>query len=67
MAYLCRDCTYRGATTGPSGECPACGSFNFSRKSKTESTQPPPSKLRLQILFTVWAIFIGMIIWKLLQ
>ncbi|MFT6287661.1 MAG: putative ATP-dependent serine protease [Halieaceae bacterium] len=66
MAYVCRDCSYRGATTGPSGQCPACDSFNFGRQQKIEA-RPQNSKPRVQVLITVWAIFIGMIIWKLLE
>jgi len=64
--YLCRDCTYKGTVAGHAGECPACGSLNFGRR-KSNAKDEPPSKLRLQILVVVWTIFIGMIIWKLIQ
>ena len=66
MAYSCRDCSYRGTESGHAGECPACGSFNFGRR-KREEDKEPPSKLRLQILVVVWTIFIGMVVWKLIQ
>ncbi len=66
MTYLCRDCSYQGTGAGHAGECPACGSLNFGRR-KNQTEDAPPSKLRLQILVVVWTIFIGMIIWKLIQ
>ncbi|MEP1469556.1 MAG: hypothetical protein ABJK20_03540 [Halieaceae bacterium] len=66
MNYACRDCTYKGTAAGQAGECPACGSLNFGRRKKTVEAAPP-SKLRLQILVVVWTIFIGMIVWKLIQ
>jgi hypothetical protein len=64
--YVCRDCTYKGTTAGHAGECPACGSLNFGRRNSSAEDEPP-SKLRLQILVVVWTIFIGMIVWKLIQ
>jgi hypothetical protein len=36
------------------------------RAGKTEET-PPPSKLRLYIMFALWAIFGVMVVWKLVQ
>ena len=32
MEYYCRDCSYRGNTSGQLGECPACGSFNMGKR-----------------------------------
>lgn len=66
MTYYCQDCTYRGLTAGPSGDCPACGSFALVRAKHTED-EPPPSKLRLYIMFALWAVFLVMVIWKLVQ
>ena len=66
MTYYCQDCTYRGLTAGSSGDCPACGSFALVRAKKTED-EPPPSKLRLYIMFALWAVFLVMVIWKLVQ
>lgn len=67
MAYLCRDCSYRGTEAGVAGECPACGSRNFGRRKNQAEEAPSNNKLRLQILVVVWTIFIGMVIWKLIQ
>ena len=66
MTYYCQDCTYRGKTAGPSGDCPACGSFALVRPGKNEE-EAPPSKLRLYIMFALWAVFLVMVIWKLVH
>ncbi len=66
MTYYCQDCSYRGQTAGPTGDCPACGSFALVRAKQTED-EPPPSKLRLYIMFALWAVFLGMVGWKLVQ
>jgi len=64
MTYYCSDCTYRGQTAGPGGDCPACGSFALVRSRKVEE-DAPPSKVRLYIMFSLWGIFLAMVIWKL--
>ena len=66
MAYYCQDCSYRGQTAGPTGDCPACGSFALVRAGQNEETLPP-SKLRLYIMFALWGVFGVMVAWKLLQ
>ena len=64
MAYLCKDCSYRGNKSGQVGECQACGSRNLSTGRKLE-WKKPPGKMRLFILVSLWAYLIGLIIWKL--
>ena len=64
--YRCSRCELEVPAGSIAGECPACGSLNFGRR-KSSAEDEPPSKLRLQILVVVWTIFIGMIIWKLIQ
>lgn len=64
MTYYCKDCSYRGKTSGQGGECPACGSFNLLR-GRTQEEEPPRGKLGLILLAAVWTLFIGLIIWKL--
>ena len=63
MSYYCKDCSYRGISSGRDGGCPACGSFNISRVKREE--KEPPGKRRLVLLIALWAYLIGMIIWKL--
>ena len=63
MAFACKDCSYRGTTSGPTGGCPACGSFNFGREIRQE--KPPPGKLRLILLVLLWLYLFGMILWEL--
>ena len=64
MTYFCKDCSYRGITSGQGGRCPACESYNFARKIDEENTTPP-GKWRLLLLASLWAYLIGLIIWKL--
>jgi len=64
MAYLCKDCSYRGTTSGRDGGCPACGSYNFALVSSGQEA-PKPGKLRIVLLVLLWAYLIGLIIWKL--
>jgi len=64
MAYLCKDCSYRGVVSGQQGECPACGSYNMERRLLTEE-QKPPAKWRMIVLVALWAVFIAMVIGKL--
>ena len=65
MTYLCKDCSYRGKSSGQDGACPACGSFNISRQSSGEETAPNSARLRVTILVALWVYLIGLIIWKL--
>ncbi|GAB3273836.1 hypothetical protein [Parahaliea aestuarii] len=70
MAYLCRDCSYRGKKGGSGGACPACGSFNV-----TLSGAAPPqreeqsgnSALRIRILIGLWLLFFALVAQKLLE
>lgn len=65
MAYICKDCSYRGVTSGQLGECPACGSYNLERR-LIVAEDKPPAKWRLQLLIALWVILIAMIIGKLI-
>lgn len=64
MAYTCKDCSYRGISSGQAGACPACGSFNLVRKG-TKDEAPKSSRLRVSLLIALWVYLIGLIIWKL--
>lgn len=66
MTYYCSDCTYRGQTAAPAGDCPACGSFAMvhSRQAQEEA---PPSKVRLYLMFVLWGVFLSMVVWKLIS
>ncbi len=63
MAYYCSDCSYRGNTSGQSGECPACGSFNLTR-GQQQTDEPRPARWRLVLLIGLWGYLIALIIWK---
>ena len=67
MAYLCKDCSYRGTKSGQVGECPACGSHNLSKRTTTFREQPPPTKWRLVVLVALWGFLIALIIGKLVN
>jgi hypothetical protein len=64
MIYTCKDCSYRGKTSGQDGSCLACGSFNLVRQPTAQET-PRPGKLRLGLLISLWVYLIALIIWKL--
>lgn len=64
MTYLCKDCSYRGITSGQAGQCPACGSFNLAGTTR-EEVEKPPGKWRLVLLAALWIYLMGLIIWKL--
>lgn len=64
MAYICKDCSYRGKISGQVGECPACGSFNLD-KSQEKKDKPAPAKWRLIVLALLWGYLVTLIIWKL--
>lgn len=64
MTYTCKDCSYRGKTSGRDGSCLACGSFNLARLSSPAETAKP-GRLRLTLLVVLWVYLIGLIIWKL--
>lgn len=66
MAYYCKDCSYRGVTSGQLGECPACGSYNVEQRSLPVREKAPPARWRLVVLATLWIIFIIMIVRKLI-
>jgi hypothetical protein len=65
MNYHCKDCSYRGNSSGQDGSCPACGSFNLGRISRQDHEKPKAGKLRLTLLVGLWVYLIGLIIWKL--
>lgn len=68
MAYTCKDCSYRGKKGGPSGECPACGSFNLVLEGASGAgPSPAPGKFRVPLLIVSWAVFLGLITWKLIH
>jgi len=66
MTYFCQDCSYRGKTAGPSGDCPGCGSFAMVQAGRVEE-KPPPGKARLVLLVVLWAIFLLLVRWRLIQ
>ena len=65
MAYLCKDCSYRGIKSGQLGECPACGSRNLAKRTMTFKEQPRPTKWRLVVLVALWSFLIVLIIGKI--
>jgi transposase len=65
MAYLCKDCSYRGKKSGQLGECPACGSHNIAKRPMAFKEQPAPTKWRLVVLVGLWGFLIALIIGKL--
>jgi predicted ATP-dependent serine protease len=67
MAYLCKDCSYRGTKSGHLGECLACGSYNTIKRSMSFKEQPQPTKWRLVALLVLWGFLITMIIGKLVH
>jgi predicted ATP-dependent serine protease len=66
MAYYCKDCSYRGKTSGQLGECPACGSYNIVKRSQARKEQTSPAKWRLVVLVLLWTLFIALILRKLI-
>mgnify|MGYP001546927877 CR=1 FL=1 len=66
MTYFCKDCSYRGKTSGQGGECPACGSHQLVG-GKIKEDEPPPPRWRLYLLIGLWTYLIGHITWKLLN
>lgn len=67
MAYLCKDCSYRGMKSGQLGECPACGSYNIVKHTAVLGEKPPPAKWRLVVLVLLWGLFFTLIIGKLIH
>jgi predicted ATP-dependent serine protease len=65
MLYFCRDCSYRGNSSGQGGNCPACGSFNIEHARKEEEKEPE-RKLHVIILVALWTYLIALILWKLI-
>ncbi|MDH4040443.1 MAG: hypothetical protein OEV88_07295 [Gammaproteobacteria bacterium] len=64
MNYTCKDCSYRGKTSGQDGSCLACGSFNLARK-PVPKENPRSGKVRITLLIGLWIYLIALIIWKL--
>jgi hypothetical protein len=67
MPFACKDCTYRGATTGKAGECLACGSHNIENRPYVERVEKTPSRWRIALLIALWTYLIATIIWKLVN
>ena len=68
MAYLCRDCGYRGRKGSRLGGCQACGSFNVGHEvAPPKAAAPAADRSRLTVLIVVWAVFIGLVAWKLVS
>jgi hypothetical protein len=65
MAFLCKDCSYRGRKSGQVGECPACGSFNIEKHAVVGTAKPAPGKWRIVVLVGLWGVLLTMITWKL--
>lgn len=66
MPYTCKDCSYRGKSSGQEGKCPACGSYNIGT-AKADSQKKPRGKFRLVLLILLWAYLIAHITWKLVH
>ncbi len=68
MAYLCKDCSYRGKTSGQVGECPACGSFNMVRRpTDQQAAATPAPKWRIALMLLLWSCLIALVGAKLIQ
>lgn len=70
MAYICKDCSYRGKRGGELGGCPACGSFNMVLEGAEPAGQDKPPgnpALRMKILVGLWVFFFALVIFKLLE
>ncbi len=66
MSYQCRDCSYRGQKSGPSGECAACGSFNVQRGTDPTTTESPSGKkFQRAALVISWTVLLLMILHKI--
>jgi hypothetical protein len=65
MEYYCRECSYRGNTSGQLGECPACGSFDIGKRKPKAEEKGSRGTLRLVILAALWVYLIAHIVWKL--
>jgi hypothetical protein len=65
MAFHCKDCSYRGISSGQDGSCPACGSFNVSGRKVEEPAPGKYARLRLALLVCLWLYIAILIIWKL--
>lgn len=65
MAYYCKDCSYRGVTSGQGGECPACGSYQIHREALAAQQKKTPGNLRPMVLVILWSYLIAHLIWKL--
>lgn len=65
MAFHCKDCSYRGISSGQDGSCPACGSFNVSSGRAQETSPSKYARLRLGLLAGLWLYIALLIIWKL--
>ena len=68
MAFYCKDCSYRGKTSGQGGQCPACGSFNVSAGgvSRGEKPEGPPRWHKIALVAS-WSLLAIVIIWKLVR
>lgn len=66
MAYICKDCSYKGKQGGQLGGCPACGSFNMVLQGAAQAeVAESPGKTRLALLVVTWGVFLGLVVWKL--
>jgi predicted ATP-dependent serine protease len=66
MAYYCRDCSYRGKSSGQGGKCLACESYNI-QYLKVEVEEKPRSKVYMVILVSLWTYLVALILWKLMH
>ena len=65
MAYFCKDCSYRGKTSGQGGQCPACGSFNIAAERLAPAEQEGPPRWHKITLVASWSLLLVLIVWKL--
>ena len=67
MAFLGKECTYRGKVSGQLGECPACGSFNVTMVLEQEEEEVELKPWRLKLLWALWGMFALIIFWKVVN
>ncbi len=68
MTNACKDCSYRGSKSGPSGECPACGSFKFAPvNGQPVDEVKPGAKFQRIALVTSWTVLLFLILLKIFE
>lgn len=65
MAYFCKDCSYRGKSSGQGGKCPACGSANISAGREKHLRSEGSPRWHKVALVTTWSLLLLLIARKL--